>query len=52
MAITKNVPNTEGAIRAVLAVTLITLGVFLTGFWKPLFVIAGIFLALTAFVRY
>ena len=52
MAITKNVPRIEKVIRTVLAVLLIPLGVSLTGFWKPLSIITGVFLALTAFVGY
>lgn len=52
MAITGNVPRIERVIRTVLAVTLILLGVSLTGFWKPLSIIAGVFLVFTAFVGY
>ncbi len=52
MAITRNVPKIEKVIRIGLAVMLIPLGVSLTGFWKPLSIIAGVFLVLTAFVGY
>ena len=52
MAIPKNVPKIERVIRTVLAVILIPLGFSLTGFWKPLSIIAVVFLVLTAFVGY
>ena len=52
MAIEGNVPNVEKVIRTALAVVLIPLGFFLTGYWKPLSVGAGVFFALTALVGY
>ncbi len=52
MAITKNVPKLERVIRIILGVALIPLGFSLIGFWKPLSVVVGVFLVLTAFVGY
>ena len=50
MAVTKNVGRDEGNLRAVLGVILTLLGFFLPGFWKPLFIVAGGLLVLTAIV--
>ncbi len=52
MAITKNVPKTEGIVRIVLGVALIPLGYSLTGLWMPLSMAAGILLMFTAFFGY
>lgn len=52
MAVTKNVARGEGTLRAVLGVILILLGFFLPGFWKPLSIVVGGLLVLTAIVGY
>jgi hypothetical protein len=52
MAVTKNVGRGEGILRAVLGVILTLLGFFLPGFWKPLSIVAGGLLVLTAIVGY
>jgi hypothetical protein len=52
MAIVKNVARGERSVRFILGVILIGLGFFLTGFWKPLFVIVGICFMITGFVGY
>ena len=50
MAITKNVGRGEGILRVILGVILIILGFFLAGFWKPLSIVVGVLLVLTAIV--
>ena len=52
MAITKNVGRDEGILRAVIGIALILFGLFLTGFWRPLSIIVGGLLAVTAIVGY
>ena len=52
MAIAKNVAGVEKTGRIVLGVILILLGLFLSGLWKPLFIVAGVSFILTAFVGY
>ena len=52
MAITKNVARREGILRIILGFILILLGFFLAGFWKPLSIVVGGFLVLTAIVGY
>ncbi len=52
MAITRNVAKIERIVRTVLGVALIPLGFSLIGFWKPLSIVAGGALVLTAFVGY
>ncbi len=50
MAITKNVVRGERILRAIIGVILILFGFFLAGFWKPLSIVVGGLLALTAIV--
>ena len=52
MAITKNVAKDEKVVRIILGIILVPLGFFLTGFWKPVSIVAGAWLILTAFVGY
>jgi hypothetical protein len=52
MAITKNVPKIERVIRIIFGIALIPVGFSLIGFWKPLSVVVGVSLMLTAFVGY
>ncbi len=52
MAVTKNVARGEVILRAVLGVILALLGFFLAGFWKPLSIVVGGLLVLTAIVGY
>lgn len=52
MGIKKNVLKGEKEARIVVGVVLIPLGLFLAGVWKPLFVVIGISLILTAFFGY
>ncbi len=52
MTVTKNVARREGIIRAVLGVILTLLGFFLGEFWKPLSIVVGGLLVLTAIVGY
>lgn len=52
MAITANVGRSEGILRAVGGGILIVLGFFLPGFWKPLSIVVGALLVLTAVVGY
>jgi hypothetical protein len=52
MAITKNVERGEGILRVIIGVIFIVFGLFLTGFWKPLSVVVGGLLVLTAIVGY
>jgi predicted phage tail protein len=52
MAVTKNVERSEGILRVVIGAFLIVFGFFLTGFWKPLSVVVGGLLVLTAVVGY
>ncbi|NIM99525.1 MAG: DUF2892 domain-containing protein [candidate division Zixibacteria bacterium] len=48
----KNVGQGEKVARLILGVVLIPLAFFLTGFWKPLFIVVGVFFLLTALVGY
>ncbi len=50
MAITRNVGRGEGIVRVILGVILIILGFFLTGFLKPISIIVGGIVILTAIV--
>jgi hypothetical protein len=52
MGIAKNVAGVEKTGRIVLGVILILLGLFLSGLWQLLFIIAGVSFILTAFVGY
>jgi len=52
MAITRNMGRGEGILRGILGIILILFGFFLTGFWKPLFIVVGCLFALTAIVGY
>ena len=52
MAITRNVERGEGILRVVIGAILIVVGLFLTGFWKPLCVVVGGLFMLTAIVGY
>ena len=52
MAVTKNVERSEGILRGFIGAFLIVFGFFLTGFWKPLSVVVGGLLVLTAVVGY
>ncbi len=52
MAITKNVAKDEKVVRIILGIILVPLGFFLPGFWKPVSIVAGAWLILTAFVGY
>ncbi|MBI4465542.1 MAG: DUF2892 domain-containing protein [Acidobacteria bacterium] len=52
MAVPQNVPIIERVLRTVLAAGLIVVGVGATGFWRPVSILAGVFLLLTAFVGY
>ncbi len=52
MAIAKNVTRGESVIRIILGIILIALGLSLTGLWKPIFILVGAILILTAFVGY
>jgi predicted phage tail protein len=52
MAVTKNVQRGEGILRIVIGAFLIVFGFFLAGFWRPLSIVAGGLLALTAIVGY
>jgi len=52
MAITKNVGRGEGILRVILGAILVILGFFLAGFLKPLSIIVGGVVILTAIVGY
>jgi hypothetical protein len=52
MAIAKNVGKGEGIFRAIIGVILILSGFFLAGFWRPLSILVGAILILTAIVGY
>ena len=52
MAVTRNVKRGEGILRVIIGAVLFVLGFFLTGFWKPLSVVVGGLLVLTAVVGY
>ena len=52
MAITKNVGRGEGILRVILGVIFVILGFFLAGFWKPVSIVVGGLLVLTAIVGY
>ena len=52
MAVAKNVAKGEKVIRVILGVILIALGLFLPGFWKPLSIVVGAALLVTAFAGY
>jgi len=52
MAIAKNVAKGEKVIRFVVGVILLFLGFLLPGYWKPLSLIVGGLLLVTAFVGY
>ncbi|MFB0507055.1 MAG: YgaP-like transmembrane domain [Thermodesulfobacteriota bacterium] len=52
MAFAKNVGRGEGILRAVLGIIIILCGFFLSGFWKPLSIVVGGILALTAIIGY
>lgn len=52
MVITKNVVSGERILRVILGVMLILFGFFLAGFWKPLSIVVGGLLVLTAIVGY
>jgi len=52
MAITRNVGRGEGILRVILGVILVILGLFLAGFLKPLSIIVGGVVILTAIVGY
>ncbi len=52
MAIRKNVQRNEGILRVIIGAFLIGFSFFLTGFWKPLSLIIGGLLVLTAIVAY
>jgi hypothetical protein len=50
MAITRNVGRGEGILRVILGVILVIVGFFLAGFLKPLSIIVGGIVILTAIV--
>ena len=53
MAIRKNVAKAERPVRMIVGIVLIPLGFVLTGgLWKPLCILVGVSLILTAFVGY
>ncbi|MFQ6078781.1 MAG: DUF2892 domain-containing protein [Thermodesulfobacteriota bacterium] len=52
MAFTKNVGRGEGILRVVPGIILILFGFFLSGFWRPLSIVIGGFLVVTAIVGY
>lgn len=52
MAITRNVGRGEGTLRVILGAILVILGFFLAGFLKPLSIIVGGVVILTAIVGY
>jgi predicted phage tail protein len=52
MAVTRNVRRGEGILRVVIGAFLIVFGFFLAGFWKPVSVVLGGLLVLTAVVGY
>lgn len=52
MAITRNVGRGEGILRVILGAILVILGFFLAGFLKPLSIIVGGVVILTAIVGY
>ena len=52
MGISKNVAGVEKTGRIILGIILIPLGFFLPGLWKPVCIIAGVSLILTALVGY
>ena len=52
MAIGKNVAKGERAVRAILGAIFVVFGFLLSGFWKPLCVVIGVLLLLTALVGY
>lgn len=52
MAIAKNAAKDERGIRIILAVILIVLGFYLSGYWGPISIVAGCFFLVTAFVGY
>ena len=52
MAIRKNVAKAERPVRMIVGIALIPLGFVLTGLWKPLCILVGVSLILTAFVGY
>lgn len=52
MAVTRNVKRGEGILRVIIGAFLIVFGFFLTGFWKPISVVVGGLLVLTAIVGY
>ncbi len=52
MVITNNVVRGERILRVILGVMLILFGFFLAGFWKPLSIVVGGLLVLTAIVGY
>ncbi len=52
MAIGKNVAKGERPVRMIVGVMLIPLAFFLTGLWKPLLILVGVSLILTALVGY
>jgi predicted phage tail protein len=52
MAAPRNVRRGEGIFRVVIGAFLIVFGFFLAGFWKPVSVVVGGLLVLTAIVGY
>ena len=52
MGITKNLNRSEGIVRIILGAFLVIWGLFQSGLWKPLSLIVGALLILTAFVGY
>ena len=52
MAVTRNMERGEGILRVIIGAILFVLGFFLTGFWKPISIVVGGLLVLTAVVGY
>ena len=52
MVITNNVARGERILRVIIGLMLILFGFFLTGFWKPVSIVVGGLLVLTAIVGY
>jgi hypothetical protein len=52
MGIRKNVAKGERPIRIIAGGVLTLFGFFLKGLWKPLFILVGLSLILTAFIGY
>ena len=52
MTFAKNLGRIEQGLRILLGGVLVVVGFFLPSFWRPVFIVIGILLVLTAFVGY